>query len=112
MEIATRLHTQIEKVASITGVSIGNPNDRTTWKVHYADGASDQIRASVRDIIANFRIDESVPPPIHLAPPRTIQHDIIDCLIFMLKQMNITDDAALVKKTEFLNILRANVYKE
>lgn len=111
MELGARLHTQIEKVASITGVSIGKENDKSTWKVHYTDGASDQIRAAVRDIIANFRIDESAPPPVYIAPPRTLQHDIIDCLIFMIKQMNFAPDA-LEKKTQFLDILRANVYRE
>ncbi len=48
------LHSKIETITPITGVSIGNPNDKSTWKVHYVNEPTDKDLEDVKAIIDSY----------------------------------------------------------
>jgi len=53
--IAGTLHTKIAIVCPITGVSVGNTDDKATWTVHY-DNADDKQKAAAQAVIDGFDV--------------------------------------------------------
>jgi hypothetical protein len=49
------LHNAVAAVAPITGVSVADPNDKTTWVVHFQDGATQQQRRAARGVIDSWQ---------------------------------------------------------
>jgi hypothetical protein len=45
------LHRQIETVCPIIGVSIGDAEDKTTWKIYFKDEATEDQRAQAQAVI-------------------------------------------------------------
>jgi hypothetical protein len=52
--IAQILTEQISLVAPILGVSIGSKNDKTTWRIDFAENATQAQREAAKAIIDNF----------------------------------------------------------
>lgn len=48
------LTKRIEEVAPISGVSIGNIQDKSTWKVHFKDNATEEHIKYAMEIISLF----------------------------------------------------------
>jgi len=53
------------------GISIGNPNDRTTWKVHPVPSLP-SVQAAVQAIFDSYQ-DTLLPPPIDLSSVDNIE---------------------------------------
>ena len=49
-----QLHAEIEAVCPIQGVSIGKVDDKKTWKVHYADLATQEQKDAAQAVINAF----------------------------------------------------------
>lgn len=70
MPIAQDLYAAISAAGlSIVGVSIGRPDDKTTWRVDYADGvgSADSKTAAAAVIAAFDGVKADQPPPRHLS---------------------------------------------
>lgn len=69
--LASRLDAAVRAVAPITGVFIGNPDDKATWGARFVDGATKEQQDAAIAIIAAFNPDE----PAALAPltPRQLR---------------------------------------
>ncbi len=57
MTIAAALDQAVKAVCPVLGVSIGDADDRSTWRVDFADEATDEQRALAAAALAEF-----VPP--------------------------------------------------
>jgi hypothetical protein len=57
MTSADSLHKAIEAVAPIIGVSIGQMDDRATWRIDFARDASEEQRAAARAVLEAFDVD-------------------------------------------------------
>ena len=66
MELASRLHSAIEKVCPIVGLRIGKRDDKETWQIAFADEATKKQRAAAMKVLAGF--DAGAPDSLH-APP-------------------------------------------
>lgn len=53
------LHESVSAVAPINGISIGNPSDKSSWRIDWAEGATDEQKAAVAALVAAF--DPSAP---------------------------------------------------
>ena len=53
MNIAA-LHNALALVAPIVGVSVGNSGDRSSWRIDFADGATDDQKSAAQGVIASF----------------------------------------------------------
>jgi hypothetical protein len=51
---AITLDAAVRAVCPISGVSIGNPNDKTTWRIDFAAGATDQQKAAALAAVQAF----------------------------------------------------------
>jgi len=51
------LHTAIEAVAPIDGVSVGSRADKSSWRVAFKPEATDQQKANAAAVVAGFDID-------------------------------------------------------
>ena len=51
---ASDLYQQLSVVASIYGVSIGKPNDKSTWRIDFADEATAEQRQAAQDVVDAF----------------------------------------------------------
>lgn len=58
--VALMVHQQVEAVAPITGISIGRVDDKTSWRITFADDATDEQRAAARAVVDT--IDVSAGP--------------------------------------------------
>lgn len=65
------LHDAIAKVAPIDGVSVGRVRDKTTWRIDFADGATDAERAAAAAIV------EAFDPDTDGAPSHVLARDIV-----------------------------------
>jgi hypothetical protein len=54
MNPTLRLHLAINAIVPIVGVSVGNPTDKTTWTVTYAQEPSEEQKSQVRSVIEAF----------------------------------------------------------
>lgn len=45
------LHDDIAAACPIDGVSIGDPTDKSTWKLHFQESATDEQRKAALDIL-------------------------------------------------------------
>lgn len=54
----SKLHEEIEKIADISGISIGIENDKSTWVVRYNSAPTDAQIGQVKTIINNCDINE------------------------------------------------------
>jgi hypothetical protein len=57
MELASRLHSAIEKVCPIVGLRIGRRDDKETWQIAFADEATKTQRAEAMTVLAGFDAD-------------------------------------------------------
>jgi len=48
------LHTKIAALAPIDGVSVGDPNIKSTWKVNFKTAATIQQKADAQTVINNY----------------------------------------------------------
>lgn len=48
----------------IVGVSVGNPDDRSTWTIHYAENATDEQRATAAAVLRTFNLAVAVVPTL------------------------------------------------
>lgn len=51
-----QLHRQISQVCPIAGVSIGTIDDKRTWRVDFAEGATTEQRAAANAVITSFDV--------------------------------------------------------
>lgn len=56
---------RISELCPISGISFGNYEDKTTWKVNYAIGATDAQKKAVQDWIASYNKDAPTIIDIH-----------------------------------------------
>lgn len=61
MSIAEKIDSAIRAACPIDGVSIGNPNDKTTWRIDFADSATAEQRAAAQSVIASFVVPVESP---------------------------------------------------
>jgi hypothetical protein len=54
MPLVTRLDTAIRAVASIDGVSIGNPADKLTWQVQFSPTANAPQKTAAQAVIDGY----------------------------------------------------------
>ncbi len=54
MTLAAHITEAVSAVAPVTGVSIGNANDKSTWRVDFSDAATDQQKAQAAAIVDGF----------------------------------------------------------
>lgn len=54
MNSTRKLHEALVKIAPITGVAVVDPNDRTTWKIHFADSATSQQRSAAQAVLLAY----------------------------------------------------------
>ena len=52
--IASKLHSSVSSACPIYGVSVGDENDRTTWKYHPMEEASETQKQSAESVIKSF----------------------------------------------------------
>ena len=52
--IAEQLHDVVAAVCPITGLSIGDPKDKATWKIHFADTATAAQKKAADKVLKNF----------------------------------------------------------
>lgn len=52
--IASKLHEEVSSVCPIYGVSVGDENDRTTWKFHPKEESSEQQISDANNAIKTF----------------------------------------------------------
>lgn len=66
----TKLMAAIEAVApdKIVGVAIGSPDDRATWRVDFAESATDADRAAAAAVVSSF--DPRTPTAVEIAKER------------------------------------------
>lgn len=50
------LHNTLNAVYPVAGVSIGDPNDRSTWRIDFQDGTPDGVAASLQAALQSFDI--------------------------------------------------------
>ena len=51
---AHELHEAVSAVCPISGVSVGDWSDKATWRIDYADHASDESKKSAQSVVAAF----------------------------------------------------------
>lgn len=51
---AGKLHQKLEKIAPVVSVSIGDANDKSTWKIEYKDAPSAEQVALINSMIASY----------------------------------------------------------
>lgn len=51
MSVAQTLHTAVELVCPIQGVSVGRKNDKTTWRINYKQEATPAQRAAAQAVV-------------------------------------------------------------
>lgn len=52
--LAERLDASIQKIVPISGISIGDPDDRTTWRVRYSAEPTTEQRKAVAALLDGF----------------------------------------------------------
>lgn len=75
------LHKEISAVAPIVGVSVGDKDDKSTWKLEFAKNVTDKQKQDALAIVAAF--DFSAPSPKPTIDDRLAR---IDLTIAELKQ--------------------------
>jgi hypothetical protein len=66
MITAIQVHEAVFAVCPIVGVSIGNPANKKTWRIDFADGATDAQKAAAQAAVDAFDLN-ATPPATFLA---------------------------------------------
>jgi hypothetical protein len=61
MTVAEALTTQLQALCPIDGVSIGDAADKATWRIDFAEGATDAQKAAAQGALRDFDPEASVP---------------------------------------------------
>ncbi len=80
------LHDKISAICPIDGVSIGDPQNKSTWRVDYSQGATPQQIAAAQAVVAAF--DPSAPTSADVNAERDRR---IESFIFNGKSFNFVD---------------------
>ena len=67
MTIAADIHEAVAQVCPIDGVSIGEPDDKTTWTISYGQAATQQQKAAAAEVVRNFDVN-ATPVPQSVSP--------------------------------------------
>lgn len=62
-EMLFQLHNKIAKIAPINGVSMGEEEDKATWRIDFSEEATDAQKEAAQQIIDDF-VFVPEPPPI------------------------------------------------
>jgi hypothetical protein len=57
-----RLHARIEAVCPIEGTSVGNINDKATWRIDFKPEATEQQRSNAQSIITTWTNEDFLGP--------------------------------------------------
>ncbi len=60
MNLIAYLHSKIELLCPIIGLSIADINNKDTWRIDYDDSATPQQKAAAQSYIENLVIDENL----------------------------------------------------
>lgn len=97
MALATDLDKAVRSVVpSINGVSVGKRDDKSTWRVEFSPGTSDQQKEAARQILAAFNIDSA-----SNADPSTSFADDIASM-----------KAAIARQQAFIDVLQSEAAKK
>lgn len=80
---ASLLHAELLKTAPITGVSIGDKDDKATWRIDFDKPATAQQKQAAQDLVAAFDIAAVEASP----EPPTLQEQVAQ-LAVMVKAVN------------------------
>jgi hypothetical protein len=58
---AGAVHEAVKRVCPILNVSIGKPNDKTTWRINLAPEATDKQKRDAADVIESFDVAKVLP---------------------------------------------------
>lgn len=58
--IAGQLHNEISKVCPIVGVSIGDENDKATWRIDFKNEATKEQKQKAMTILNSFVYEEII----------------------------------------------------
>lgn len=61
INVAAALDEAVKVVCPITGVSIGNRSDKTTWNIDFAEAATPQQRTAAQAVIDAFDVNAAYP---------------------------------------------------
>ena len=56
VDIAQQIHTAVAAVAPISGVSVGDPNNRATWSIRFKEEATAQERVNAQSALQNLQL--------------------------------------------------------
>lgn len=57
MYLQAEIEQQIEKVCPIDGISFGNLDDKSTWRIDFRANATDEERSAAHDVLNQFTWD-------------------------------------------------------
>ena len=63
MSLATQLDYSIKQVCPIDGVSIGDPNNKNTWRIDFKQEATQNQKDSAQLVLTNFVYDPQTEIP-------------------------------------------------
>ncbi len=78
MSAASILQTQVIAVCPITGVSVGDVADRTTWRVDYDPSATQPQRDAAANVVATFDLATAVTNETQRLAGISADTDLID----------------------------------
>ena len=67
MQAAQDLHVSLSALAPIAGVSIGDPNDKSTWRIDFS-GATPAQMAAAQSVLAGFDFNAVRAPITPMTP--------------------------------------------
>jgi len=62
LDTAYLLHTALETICPVLGVSIGDQSDKRTWRIDYADGTTKEQEQALQQLLATFDPATAVKP--------------------------------------------------
>lgn len=68
-----KLHHALAKHAPIDGVSIGDENDKTTWRIDFKPSATEEQKAAARAALMSYEEKPEAPP--------VTANDVLDILV-------------------------------
>lgn len=95
------LHTEISKVAPIIGISIGVPEDKTTWRIDFTEEATSSQRMAAKLIVDSFDpiLEQEIFDKKTLAINALIQQEKENILAKALTDKNILPEVQDYKAT-------------
>src|SRR5437899_12475242 len=58
------LHKAIAAVCPIDGVSVGDPNDKSTWRIDFSGQPTDQQKVSAQSVVGTWNIGATPVPEV------------------------------------------------